>query len=888
MQATELRAALIEAFGKQVRLDIGAQRRALLSIVSPAFAGLDYAKRRAAVLAVLQRAGYAAGMLDLYSPDEAEQLELDIEEPEQEAAASIPTLADAARAVRDGRTLLEPQQEELRRSGPRVFVFYSFKGGVGRTTALLHTAALAAQAGERPVLVDLDIEAPGLDGVAPPERPIDCGLLDALWERCTRAPRFAAERDYPVSRFAYPVAVPGSAEALLIVPAGRVDEDYIARLGVLEGSSGEQLSAAWTGILNELQAEFSPTQIYIDARTGLNRWGGLSLLGNVEEVFLVAYPSPQNANGLLPVLRLLEQAMGRSPHIVFSPVPEGRGGKELVLETCSALGLPEPDGRGEDIDAGTDRLPPLVVHEVAGLRTAERLPLGSALPQYEPLAARLREQAIGLRASEVLSTPARWEVVESLTFPAATPDETFDYASYFLPTDDFVRAVSEGNWLVAGRMGTGKSILYRLLCSELDLARSHAQSKLDDVRPLSGHGAANSLRPNGKPVFESIDAEARAARVDWYDLWAAYAVVALFRDGELDTTFDLHSAELPSLQRLVTGAFARLRGSHPAWLSRHNKALVELAKHGDECRDALLLLDGDLRVQRRRVWLLYDDLDQDLGDSEPWARDALVSLFRLLYDLHNRPLRQFQLRVFLRLDLWERLDFNNKSHFGSTRVVTLEWNRDSFLRLAWRFACGGSEPFRRLALDRLGQPGFDEQAATEERLRAALSPLWGTHRDRSTKGYTARWVFSRMGDTKGNAFPRALAALLTEAKSRELQCRESSEKPPNDRLLRANSLTEAFKSASEQRVRELRNEYPSLGDFFQHARALRSQFARHELDELCSGPLAGSFTSSAALLEQLTTAGVIEAAKSTSQYDFRFADLYIEGLGVTRVQGQRT
>ena len=57
------------------------------------------------------------------------------------------------------------------------------------------------------------------------------------------------------------ITVPGSAESLLIVPAGRVDEDYIARLGVLEGSSGEQLSAAWTGILNELQAEFSPTQI---------------------------------------------------------------------------------------------------------------------------------------------------------------------------------------------------------------------------------------------------------------------------------------------------------------------------------------------------------------------------------------------------------------------------------------------------------------------------------------------------------------------------------------------------------------------------------------------------------------------------------------------------
>ncbi|MCY4656841.1 MAG: ParA family protein, partial [Gammaproteobacteria bacterium] len=44
-----------------------------------------------------------------------------------------------------------------------VVTFYSFKGGVGRTMALVNTAVHLAQNGRRVLLVDFDLEAPGLD-----------------------------------------------------------------------------------------------------------------------------------------------------------------------------------------------------------------------------------------------------------------------------------------------------------------------------------------------------------------------------------------------------------------------------------------------------------------------------------------------------------------------------------------------------------------------------------------------------------------------------------------------------------------------------------------------------------------------------------------------------
>ena len=44
-----------------------------------------------------------------------------------------------------------------------VTTFYSFKGGVGRTMALVNVAVELANTGRRVLVVDFDLEAPGLD-----------------------------------------------------------------------------------------------------------------------------------------------------------------------------------------------------------------------------------------------------------------------------------------------------------------------------------------------------------------------------------------------------------------------------------------------------------------------------------------------------------------------------------------------------------------------------------------------------------------------------------------------------------------------------------------------------------------------------------------------------
>ena len=87
----------------------------------------------------------------------------------------VSSLSLTSSASSDG-TVLYPKLKN-----PPIVVFYSFKGGVGRSTAVAAFAINRSRAGERVVVIDADLDAPGVDE------------LDTLgeyhWDTMTRAIR---------------------------------------------------------------------------------------------------------------------------------------------------------------------------------------------------------------------------------------------------------------------------------------------------------------------------------------------------------------------------------------------------------------------------------------------------------------------------------------------------------------------------------------------------------------------------------------------------------------------------------------------------------------------------------------------------------------------------
>src|SRR6478735_338527 len=77
------------------------------------------------------------------------------------------------------------------RSG-RTVTFYSYKGGTGRSMALANVAWVLACSGRRVLVIDWDLEAPGLHRyfapfLADPDLKETSGLIDFVWDFTTEA-----------------------------------------------------------------------------------------------------------------------------------------------------------------------------------------------------------------------------------------------------------------------------------------------------------------------------------------------------------------------------------------------------------------------------------------------------------------------------------------------------------------------------------------------------------------------------------------------------------------------------------------------------------------------------------------------------------------------------
>ena len=111
-----------------------------------------------------------------------------------------------------------------------VSTFYSFKGGVGRTLALVNVAVELAGRGRRVLLVDFDLEAPGLDTFDLGRPPLPTpGVIDfvSAYLRSGRAP--------DVTPFVFESTGMGDADgSLWIMPAGAHHDGYANTLSGID------------------------------------------------------------------------------------------------------------------------------------------------------------------------------------------------------------------------------------------------------------------------------------------------------------------------------------------------------------------------------------------------------------------------------------------------------------------------------------------------------------------------------------------------------------------------------------------------------------------------------------------------------------------------------
>ena len=181
---------------------------------------------------------------------------------------------------------------------PRI-VFFSIKGGVGRSTSLAATAWHLAQAGKRVLVLDLDLESPGLSSaLLPPERQPAYGITDWLVEDLVNNGDAVLDSMVATSDLSHDGEIH-------VVPAhGAEHGEYIAKLGrvwipKVEADGAREIWSVRLGrLLDALEARVQPDVVLIDSRSGIDEIASACITDlGANLILLFALEGTQTWNG---------------------------------------------------------------------------------------------------------------------------------------------------------------------------------------------------------------------------------------------------------------------------------------------------------------------------------------------------------------------------------------------------------------------------------------------------------------------------------------------------------------------------------------------------------------------------------------------------------------
>jgi len=213
--------------------------------------------------------------------------------------------------------------------------FYSYKGGVGRSLALMNLGVYLARFGVTVVMVDFDLEAPGLAYKLRREGPIPIdgrGLAGLLADVSNGLP--VDEADYDLATDVSQYAVPADPDAedavngeqprgrLLLVPAGNpLTPEYWRDLATIDwdqlfASAARPGVAALSLLKQNLANAFEPEILLVDSRTGITPGGGIATTLLPDVVVTLLLHSPEHLDGSRTVVSAVTQGGSNSPDVI--------------------------------------------------------------------------------------------------------------------------------------------------------------------------------------------------------------------------------------------------------------------------------------------------------------------------------------------------------------------------------------------------------------------------------------------------------------------------------------------------------------------------------------------------------------------------------------------
>lgn len=755
--------------------------------------------------------------------------------------------------------------------GPDVVSFHSFKGGVGRTTALMTYVAACMREGspgaKKILVVDADLEAPGvsfwLDDTNRPTVSF-VQLLEALHYPPAG---LDASLDYFADELRKTsLSLGGLQRELFVLPAA-LDLAEIQDMPVAPEHLARNPDNPWqlSDHLHALGKRLGADAVFIDLRAGLSELASPILFDPRVDHFFVSTVAPQSVLGMAEVLRCLYASNHRLP----------RDWQDAARPTV-VLSLLTKELR----EAG---------HYESALKT-----LGEAYPAEDPLTpsvqwleaeflstlmsiGNLREALESLPQSTRLYASASEWAQSLYALPIASPGlSTADAEQAGGPSRQQV-ASSLREACEAAEFAEGTSAAAILATEPLLNLGKHFSHELPNVLMIGAKGAGKTF--TFRQVVQSNTWSKFLGKLGFDQAGVTEAsIFPVLWSGNIEDKPDgeIKKAQGAALDR-IGGDKTKLHAGSD--LSRRiSSALQNPPSYWDEFWDDLIAsqfgidqggleaLNQSLASRSARIILVLDGIEDAFGDAnDDHARKAIEALLKLTNRISELVNPHLGAIVFVRLDYAQAAIRQNLGQWLQRfNPFRLHWNPESFLRLAYMLS---SQAGVYSAVKRAEDLHIDE-------LKAELEHLWGKKMgsEKSKEAHSARWVYAALCDLRGNVQARDLVRFLKIAADEESK---RTGQTWSGRVLAPESMRKAIPLCSVEKVNEAKAEIASLRKWVevmteQHIRNLKVPF---------SAAQSGLNSESLAALQEL---GVIyEDLDGKLGEDRLFLpEIYRSGLGI--------
>ncbi|MDY0273413.1 MAG: ParA family protein [Advenella sp.] len=696
--------------------------------------------------------------------------------------------------------------------GPRLISFHSFKGGVGRTTALMTyaIARLYAQTRQETVkvlVVDADLEAPGVTFWLSEQHKPQVSFvhfLEAMHfppESTEASLAFFAKELSKTSRH-----FDGLKRELFVLPAA-LSLGEIQDMPVQPSHLAQNPSNPWilTDHLHALGKLLGADAVFIDLRAGLSELSSPLIFDPRIEHYFVTTVAKQSIAGTSEILRNLHTfnsalpediRVNVKPSVIVSLLtpdlrrtPDYGKAKEMI-----ELAYPASDSLDEgvewlEVDFGPSLMSIGSFDDAFDLLKQSSLYTNSALPWA------INSTSINstdMAAPLPHASQTRQQFVQRLHDVCEKEYAELGSSDDCLVTDplrNLGKHYSKDipNAVLVGAKGAGKTFTYLQIC--------HTQEWKTYLTKIGENDRVGETK-NWLifPLLWSSNVDNENKKIVHNARNHSYSLLNIKNQ-------DLQLSEIKN--KIKNNLESQEQSWDDFWQNLICQSLGTQA-------NTLQALNHYLAGQEYSLIFLIDGLEDIFSDpTEPNQNEAIESLLTLVNRLGELPKQHIGALVFARMDYVQAAIKQNLGQFLSRfSAFQLNWDPESFLRLAY-WLCAKANI--------INAKTSAAEILTINELIEKLTLLWGKKlgKNDSKEGYSARWVYAALCDLTGSFQARDLVRFFKFATQEELKNTKSQW---NDRILSPESMRLAIRECSKEKVKEATLEIKPLRDWYNRMR----------------------------------------------------------------------